>query len=177
MMGNSFIKNLIIVLLICGVAFFSKQMPENTNTKASSEQSKFTAKKATNKKGNIGTAIPDYVYDNTMPSDKFSNVINANKKVIFFAAPDCNMGRKQKNFISNVLQENYLDGYYEYVPNLNAPGPAMVFCKNKTNKCAQIFLWNNCSDVVCIINPGERRYYKVSNYRKIGEVAESLKNW
>lgn len=173
-------KNVIMLFCILGLIFFPKLITENTSTKDTRPQSTrmaSTSQTPTTTANSVGTPIPSYVYENTLNSDKFANIINADKKVIFFADVECNMGRAKKNFIQQTLSEKNLNEYYEYIPNLNPRGAMMVYCKNRTNKCAQIFLFDNCSDGVCIINPAQKRYYKLENYTSIGSVAESLKNW
>ena len=141
-----------------------------TNSNDSEKASKASEKKT-------GAAIPDYVYENTTSNDKFAQVLELDKKVVFFAGPNCSQGNAKKNYIKKALVARGLGEYYYYLPNLNKLGSMRVSCSNGSIKCVQIFLLNNCGDGVCIINPAKKRYYKLKNYEQIGQIAENLKDW
>ena len=55
----------------------------------------------------------------------------------------------------------------------------MVRCRNNTAKCAQIYLYDNCSDNICVINPMEKAIIKLNNsdFDTIENTLIRAKNW
>ena len=124
------------------------------------------------------SAIPSSVYENTSKSDEYYDVINGYKKQIFWAYADCPIGNRIKSSINSILSDNNLISYYYHRPNLMSGG-VFVRCSNNTSKCAQIYLYDNCSDKVCIINPKEKAIIKVDNlnFKNIANTLIEAKNW
>ena len=127
-----------------------------------------------------GEPIPNSVYENTSLEDKFAYVIKGNMKVVFFVYADCRIGKGYNSDLSSIMSQYNLYNNYYYVPELLPQGkPIYVSCKNPTTgDCVQNYLYQNCSDNVCIINPKQRRVVKIShNKAELEKQLVSLKNW
>ena len=122
--------------------------------------------------------IPDSVFENTSASDTYYDVMNGEKKQIFWVYADCPIGRAMKKQIDAIIENNNLASNYLHNANLMSGG-MMVFCKNRTNKCAQIYLYDNCSDKICVINPKQKAILKLNNsdFQKVAETLVKAKYW
>lgn len=122
--------------------------------------------------------IPESVYQNTANSDTFYDIIKGNRKFVFWVYADCPIGRNIRSRLENIMNRNNLYSNYIHRPNLMSGG-VMVRCKNNTAKCAQIYLYDNCSDNVCIINPMEKAIIKINNsdFSTIENTLIRAKNW
>jgi hypothetical protein len=127
-----------------------------------------------------GQAIPEAIYENTLPEDKFSGLLYGSQKVVFFSYADCSIGRRYSSEISSILGQYNLYSKYHYMPDLHTTGSStMVICKKQgTAECVENFLYQNCSGQVCIINPKQRRVVYVSHDKQeLTEQLNSLKDW
>lgn len=108
--------------------------------------------------------ISEDVYRNTMGHDTFYDVIDpkGTKKHIFWAYADCPIGNGIKDSIESALEMNGLASNYIHDGNLMSGG-LMVTCHNSSNKCAEPYLYDNCSDNICIINPSKKEMIKIPN--------------
>lgn len=122
--------------------------------------------------------IPDSVYENTANSDTYYEIIHGNRKMIFWVYADCPIGRNIKSRMEAILNRNNLYSNYTHKPNLMSGG-VMVRCRNNTAKCAQIYLYDNCSDNICVINPMEKAIIKLNNsdFDTIENTLIRAKNW
>lgn len=124
--------------------------------------------------------IPDYVYENTMGNDTFYEIIDTNKtmKHIFWAYADCPTGNNLKSDIDSVLEMNGLTSSYIHDGNLMSGG-LMVTCNNHTMKCVEPYLYDNCSDNICIIKPDKKEILKIpnDNLPRIEKTLIRAKNW
>ncbi len=120
------------------------------------------------------------VYHNTMGHDNFYDVINPKgvKKHIFWAYADCPIGNGIKDSIDFALEMNGLASNYVHDGNLMSGG-LMVTCHNNSNKCAEPYLYDNCSDNICIINPSKKEMIKIPNNDNslIEKKLIELKDW
>ncbi len=124
--------------------------------------------------------IPSSIYKNTLGNDTFYDIINPNneQKHIFWAYADCPIGRKLKSDIDSILEINGLNNYYIHDGNLMS-GEMIVKCNNQSMECVEPYLYDNCSDNICIINPPKKELIKVPNNdtATLEKKLLQMKNW
>src|SRR5574344_133821 len=127
---------------------------------------------------NYAEKIPEEVYANTQGNDELFQVINSNRKIIYYPYSNNSEGNSIKRNIQAGLDKEQLNSYYNYYPDLQVP-PHLIKCKNKTDKCAFVYLYNNCSDKICIIHPKRKEIVKINNddFARFMRRAIRLKNW
>ena len=108
--------------------------------------------------------IPDVVYKNTFAGDKFYEILSHKQstKYIFWAASDSPENQKIDRDINSLLEMNDLTKNYERVGKL-MKGGFSISCYNQTMQCVEPYLYDNCSDNICIINPSNHEIVKVPN--------------
>lgn len=124
--------------------------------------------------------IPSSIYKNTLENDTFYEVINPKneKKHVFWAYADCPVGKTLKSDIDSILEINGLENYYVHDGNLMS-GEMIVKCNNQSMECIEPYLYDNCSDNVCIIKPSKKELIKIPNTQvdAIEKKLLQIKNW
>lgn len=172
-----------IILIILAVTFVISLSP---SSKDKSQPPKSSSQKLTEVTPSYTPSIygaeriPDSIYKNTLGNDTFYDIINPNneKKHIFWAYADCPIGRKLKFDIDSILEINGLNNYYIHDGNLMS-GEMIVKCNNQSMECVEPYLYDNCSDNVCIINPPKKELIKVPNNdtATLEKKLLQMKNW
>ena len=172
-----------IILIILAVTFVISLSP---SSKDKSQPPKSSSQKLTEVTPSYTPSIygaeqiPSSIYKNTLGNDTFYDIINPNneKKHIFWAYADCPIGRKLKSDIDSILEINWLNNYYIHDGNL-MNGEMIVKCNNQSMECVEPYLYDNCSDNVCIINPPKKELIKVPNNdtATLEKKLLQMKNW
>lgn len=172
-----------IILIILAVTFVISLSP---SSKDKSQPPKSSSQKLTEVTPSYTPSIygaeriPNSIYKNTLGNDTFYDIINPNneKKYIFWAYADCPIGRKLKSDIDSILEINGLENYYVHDGNLMS-GEMIVKCNNQSMECVEPYLYDNCSDNVCIINPPKKELIKVPNNdtATLEKKLLQMKNW
>ena len=172
-----------IILIILAVTFVISLSP---SSKDKSQPPKSSSQKLTEVTPSYTPSIygaeqiPSSIYKNTLGNDTFYEVINPNneKKHIFWAYADCPIGRKLKSDIDSVLEINGLNNYYIHDGNL-MDGELIITCNNQSMECIEPYLYDNCSDNVCIIKPSKKELIKIPNTQvdAIEKKLLQIKNW
>lgn len=170
-----------IVLIVLAVTFVISLSPSSKDKSKNVKPSKNKISQEVYTPSIYGAEqIPSSIYKNTLGNDNFYEVINPNndKKHIFWAYADCPIGRKLKSDIDSILEINGLSNNYIHDANLMSGG-LMVSCNNQTMDCVEPYLYDNCSDNVCIIKPSKKEIIKIpnTNASKIENKLLQLKNW
>lgn len=172
-----------IILIILAVTFVISLSP---SSKDKSQPPKSSSQKLTEVTPSYTPSIygaeqiPSSIYKNTLGNDTFYDIINQNneKKHIFWAYADCPIGRKLKSDIDSILEINGLNNYYIHDGNLMS-GEMIVKCNNQSMECVEPYLYDNCSDNICIINPPKKELIKVPNNdtATLEKKLLQMKNW
>lgn len=172
-----------IILIILAVTFVISLSP---SSKDKSQPPKSSSQKLTEVTPSYTPSIygaeqiPSSIYKNTLGNDTFYDIINPNseKKHIFWAYADCPIGRKLKSDIDSILEINGLNNYYIHDVNLMS-GEMIVKCNNQSMECVEPYLYDNCSDNVCIIKPSKKELIKIPNTQvdAIEKKLLQIKNW
>lgn len=172
-----------IILIILAVTFVISLSP---SSKDKSQPPKSSSQKLTEVTPSYTPSIygaeqiPSSIYKNTLGNDTFYDVINPNKekKHIFWAYADCPIGRKLKSDIDSILEINGLNNYYIHDGNLMS-GEMIVKCNNQSMECIEPYLYDTCSDNVCIIKPSKKELIKIPNTQvdAIEKKLLQIKNW
>ena len=172
-----------IILIILAVTFVISLSP---SSKDKSQPPKSSSQKLTEATPSYTPSIygaeqiPSSIYKNTLGNDTFYDIINPNneKKHIFWAYADCPIGRKLKSDIDSILEINGLNNYYIHDGNLMS-GEMIVKCNNQSMECVEPYLYDNCSDNICIINPPKKELIKVPNNdtATLEKKLLQMKNW
>ncbi len=172
-----------IILIILAVTFVISLSP---SSKDKSQPPKSSSQKLTEVTPSYTPSIygaeqiPNSIYKNTLRNDTFYDIINPNndKKHIFWAYADCPIGRKLKSDIDSILEINGLNNYYIHDGNLMS-GEMIVKCNNQSMECVEPYLYDNCSDNICIINPPKKELIKVpnNNTATLEKKLLQMKNW
>lgn len=172
-----------IILIILAVTFVISLSP---SSKDKSQPPKPSSQKLTEVTPSYTPSIygaeqiPSSIYKNTLGNDIFYDIINPNneKKHIFWAYADCPIGRKLKSDIDSILEINGLNNYYIHDGNLMS-GEMIVKCNNQSMECIEPYLYDNCSDNICIINPPKKELIKVPNNdtATLEKKLLQMKNW
>lgn len=172
-----------IILIILAVTFVISLSP---SSKDKSQPPKSSSQKLTEVTPSYTPSIygaeqiPSSIYKNTLGNDTFYDIINPNseKKHIFWAYADCPIGRKLKSNIDSILEINGLNNYYVHDGNLMS-GEMIVKCNNQSMECVEPYLYDNCSDNICIINPPKKELIKVPNNdtATLEKKLLQMKNW
>lgn len=172
-----------IILIILAVTFVISLSP---SSKDKSQPPKSSSQKLTEVTPSYTPSIygaeqiPSSIYKNTLGNDTFYDIINPNnkKKHIFWAYADCPIGRKLKSDMDSILEINGLNNYYVHDGNLMS-GEMIVKCNNQSMECIEPYLYDNCSDNVCIINPPKKELIKVPNNdtATLEKKLLQMKNW
>jgi len=122
--------------------------------------------------------IPDNVYSSTSPKDGLYKIINASTKIIYWSGPDCYQGKGFKRELEDAFRQNNLSSYYQHYPDLHSTG-VWVRCSDGSVDCAQNYLYGNCSEDVCIINPQRREIIKVNGHNTSAVISKAIeaKDW
>lgn len=174
------LHNLIgIVLLLIAVSFIIA-MSSGKNVQSNPKTSETLQENSYEPSIYGAEQISEDVYRNTMGHDKFYDVIDpkGTKKHIFWAYADCPIGNRIKDSVEAALDMNGLTDKYIHDGNLMSGG-LMVTCHNSSMKCAEPYLYDNCSDNICIINPSKKEMVKIPNDDNslIEKKLILLKNW
>lgn len=118
--------------------------------------------------------IPDKVYD-TIPNDiKGSRYLTGNKKYVVMVLPSsCPYASAYKRALNELFKEQ---GYSEYYRKRLITAH-WTTCQ--TEDCSILWLYNNCGEGVCIINP-QRRQVVIDNSqdrKQLPVLLEKYKNW
>ena len=172
----------------------SVQITSNTYETDNTKTTQKHKKTSHNKKGkNLGTRIPNWVYDNTSSSDMYYNVINSNS--VFFTYADCQVGKTKLQMIKQALSKSGIMGRYTDRTELKPAGSTLVATCSKAYKngvctpqkkspyackCAVHYLLDNCKGNVCVINAKEKRMVKINPNaeqleKRLKEVRETWK--
>lgn len=172
-----------IILIILAVTFVISLSP---SSKDKSQPPKSSSQKLTEVTPSYTPSIygaeqiPSSIYKNTLGNDTFYDVINPNngKKHIFWAYADCPFGRKLKSDIDSILEINGLNNYYIHDGNL-MDGELIITCNNQSMECIEPYLYDTCSDNVCIIKPSKKELIKIPNTQvdAIEKKLLQIKNW
>lgn len=172
-----------IILIILAVTFVISLSP---SSKDKSQSPKSSSQKLTEVTPSYTPSIygaeqiPSSIYKNTLGNDTFYDVINPNngKKHIFWAYADCPFGRKLKSDIDSILEINGLNNYYIHDGNL-MDGELIITCNNQSMECIEPYLYDTCSDNVCIIKPSKKELIKIPNTQvdAIEKKLLQIKNW
>ena len=172
-----------IILIILAVTFVISLSP---SSKDKSRPPKSSSQKLTEVTPSYTPSIygaeqiPSSIYKNTLGNDAFYDIINPNneKKHIFWAYADCPIGRKLKSDMDSILEINGLNNYYVHDGNLMS-GEMIVKCNNQSMECVEPYLYDNCSDNICIINPPKKELIKVPNNdtATLEKKLLQMKNW
>lgn len=172
-----------IILIILAVTFVISLSP---SSKDKSQPPKSSSQKLTEVTPSYTPSIygaeriPNSIYKNTLGNDTFYDIINPNnkKKHIFWAYADCPIGRKLKSDMDSILEINGLNNYYVHDGNLMS-GEMIVKCNNQSMECVEPYLYDNCSDNICIINPPKKELIKVPNNdtATLEKKLLQMKNW
>lgn len=172
-----------IILIILAVTFVISLSP---SSKDKSHPPKSSSQKLTEVTPSYTPSIygaeqiPSSIYKNTLGNDTFYDIINPNnkKKHIFWAYADCPIGRKLKSDMDSILEINGLNNYYVHDGNLMS-GEMIVKCNNQSMECVEPYLYDNCSDNICIINPPKKELIKVPNNdtATLEKKLLQMKNW
>lgn len=172
-----------IILIILAVTFVISLSP---SSKDKSQPPKSSSQKLTEVTPSYTPSIygaeqiPSSIYKNTLGNDTFYDIINPNnkKKHIFWAYADCPIGRKLKSDMDSILEINGLNNYYVHDGNLMS-GEMIVKCNNQSMECVEPYLYDNCSDNICIINPPKKELIKVPNNdtATLEKKLLQMKNW
>ncbi len=170
-----------IVLIILAVTFVISLSPSSKDKPKQAKSSKNSIAQEAYTPSIYGAEqIPASIYKNTLGNDNFYDVINPSceKKHIFWAYADCPIGRKLKSDIDSILEINNLSSYYIHDGNLMS-GEMLVTCNNQTMECVEPYLYDNCSDNVCIIKPSNKELIKIPNtdVSAIEKKLLQIKNW
>lgn len=172
-----------IILIILAVTFVISLSP---SSKDKSQPPKSSSQKLTEVTPSYTPSIygaeriPDSIYKNTLGNDTFYEVINPKneKKRVFWAYADCPVGKTLKSDIDSILEINGLENYYVHDGNLMS-GEMIVKCNNQSMECIEPYLYDNCSDNICIINPPKKELIKVPNNdtATLEKKLLQMKNW
>ena len=160
---------IIVIVFILLAGFTNTFVKKNTTEEKISEN----APKGTQK-------IPEKVIEATTGLDNLSNILYAEKKVIYFAYPDfCPYSKDFKNKLEASLKQAgdvFTQNYY-YHPDPQGRS-TVVYCKQQTRDCIQNYLLQNCSEKVCIINPQKHEIVKLSRSPQlIYDTVKQYKDW
>lgn len=149
----------------------------------SPDQKKELQRQKDKKAGRVRSAknIPERVYENTMQNDKYANFLRSGKKIIYYAyLEDCS---EANVFLDDLekLMKMYPEtmAYYFYYPDAQKRTTMVTCAKPGTTDCIQNFLFQNCSNNMCIINSQKKQILKISssNYRQAFDKIYQYKNW
>ncbi len=128
--------------------------------------------------------IPPYVFEQTTSQDSHSDIITADKNVIYWLRPQNAHTQKDKEYIETVYNSNdRVKQSYILYPDLKVlkdTSASMVkmeleaSCENET--CIDTWLYKSCNTGFCIINPKARKYYKVRGKSNVIPKALYIKN-
>ncbi len=147
------------------------------------DQKKELQKKKDKKEGRVRSAqsIPESVYKNTLPNDKFANILTSHRKVIYYAyLGDCS---EANVFLDDLekLMKTYpeLGSYYFYYPDPQERTTTVYCNKVGTTECIYNYLLQNCSNNMCIINPDKKQILKISsqNFRQAFDKIYTYRKW
>ena len=79
-----------------------------------------TPKSAEPKKEIIGTKIPDWVYENSLPQDAYYEVLGHQSNLILYTYQDCPRGRYLKSTINKAIAKANLKGTFVMKPLLSS---------------------------------------------------------
>ena len=134
----------------------------------------------------IGEAIPDWVFDNTAPEDELYDIITSYAYPVFFSYADCPIGNAMKDAVINSISNAGASSKFVEKADLHAQGSSSrTFCsKQRENpevgtNCAVNYLYQNCMDKICIINPMKRRIVFVEPDETVltNKLKELMHNW
>ena len=170
-----------IVCIALGITFVISLAPSSKNNPKKSKPINKTISQETYTPSIYGAErIPDSIYKNTLGNDTFYEVINPKneKKRVFWAYADCPVGKTLKSDIDSILEINGLENYYVHDGNLMS-GEMIVKCNNQSMECVEPYLYDNCSDNICIINPPKKELIKVPNNdtATLEKKLLQMKNW
>lgn len=183
--NNHVFAKILAFLIIIGFIYVTNSNP---NTKVpdrppTSDQKKAMQKEKDAKAGIVRDAqdIPARVYENTLPSDKFANFLRANRKIIYYAyLGDCTDDNVFLDDLERLMNSHSeLKSLYYYYPDPQERTSTVYCNKTGTVDCIQNYLFQNCANNMCIINPYKKQIIKISNknFRQAFDRIYKYKNW
>lgn len=183
--SNHGFAKLLALLIILAFVYVTNS---NQDTKVpdrplTADQKKELQKQQDRKTGRVRTAhqIPDKVYEDTTSSDKFANILNSNRKVIYYAylINDSDANVFLDEFGKLLKSHAELQSYYFYYPDPMEQFSSVYCNKVGSSDCIQNFLVKNCHNNMCIVNPYKKQILKISskNFRQAFDSVYSHKNW
>lgn len=162
-MKNNYIFVLIAVILIC----FKVLLSATEKTMSIDSQSPDGAVK-----------IPAEILANTSSNEKFSNVLQSNKKVIYISGPDCPALNILHFAVKNELRERKIAQNYTVLLDKNPRGTIGVSCSNGSKKCLHNYLLQNCYEKACVIHPLKKEIFAIDgDPNVIADRALTIKDW
>ncbi len=183
--NNHGFAKFLALLIIIGFIYLTNS---NNNTKVpdrplSPDQKKELQKQKDKRAGRVRSAqnIPASVYENTLPDDKFANILTTNRKSIYYAYfGECS---EANVFLDDLekLMKTYpeLGSYYFYYPDPQERTTTVYCRKVGTTQCIQNYLLQNCSNNMCIINPMKKQILKITdqNFRQAFDKIYQYRKW
>ena len=119
--------------------------------------------------------IPQDVVSKTIPNDPLYKVFRANHKIIYFAYADCPRGQAMREAIRKGLEQEGLSQDFWFECSLMPQGQTITV---EPQNVAQKFLYDNCSNNICILNPPENEIMILpQNSASVIGRAKSLRSW
>ena len=131
--------------------------------------------------------IPDEVYQNTTVKDKYNELLNADKYIIYWVRYKNDFENSNLEFIQNKMTErkDALKNRFMLIPNLveihDENGNIIESrkniqmekydlkpsCENQDKTCFEGWLYENCYNKYCVINPKTKAYIKVGGKKNV----------
>lgn len=142
--------------------------------------------------------FPQDIYDNTRTSDKYFDLLTSDKYIIYWLKPKNDLTLKNKEFIEEKFKNNeemnskfvmysdlieIKDSHGDIVQNekINENKDKLDIsanCSNNKGMCFEAWLYENCNNGYCIINPQIKKYYKVRGKENvIPKALKIMKSW
>lgn len=183
--NHGFAKLLALLIVIAFIYVTNSNQDTKVPDRPLSPDQKKALKKEKDRKARRVTSaqkIPDSVYEDTLPNDELAGILDSRRKVIYYVYPaSCD---EANLFLEDFekLMKSYpeLKSYYIYHPDPQQDYATIVYCtKLGAKDCVQNYLFQNCSNNMCIINPYKKQILKISakNYRMAFDKVYQYKNW
>ena len=170
---------IVSVLVVVGLIVLSS-MPKQKQVEAQESMTSFTSTPREMK-------IPNEVYKNTTTQDRYSDLLNSDKYIIYWVRYKNDFENSNLEFIQNKMAEKTeaVKDRFMLIPNLieirDASGNVIEsqkniqmrkydlkpHCENVGQTCFEGWLYENCYNRYCVINPQTRAYIKVGGKKNV----------
>jgi hypothetical protein len=154
-----------------------QKIPKNVSFKTINAETKSSSAP---KRNIIGDKIPDWVYENTSSNDRYYSLIHSKTNFVYSVYADCHIGKGRKQAINNAVIQTGISNKFLNKMELKPNGSSeYISCSQNTTQCAVFYLYDNCHEQFCIINPAQKRIVFVKPEEKAltVELNELKNNW